>query len=40
MTSEGVSESICPMSNMCPQTYGHIKRTIREKPRKTRYFKG
>jgi hypothetical protein len=40
MTSDADSESMCSMSDMCPQTHGHIKKMQQAKLRETRYFKG
>jgi hypothetical protein len=31
---------MCPMSDMCPQTHGHFKKTHQEKMRKAAHFKG
>src|SRR6266852_8281201 len=39
MTSDADSESICSMSNMCPQTHGHIKKRIKENREKPAILK-
>jgi hypothetical protein len=38
MTSDADSESICLMSDMCPQTHGHIKKNTARKTARNPLF--